>query len=179
MVDDRHDPRESRAGSTALQRRRRVAWILIVIADVGLGAWGAMAALAPDLLPGPGSAPILTGGYEGFTHGSWAELASTAPRTAEFIKVLFRLFGACNVAFAAVAIAVAAGALRRGERWAWWALLVGNTIGFGAPMTYDRIVGAIGPFEMSEYLGIAVIYGALAVTAPFLAGGRPGRSPGS
>jgi hypothetical protein len=35
-------------------------------------------------------------------------------------------------------------------------------------MTYDRIVGAIGPFEWSEYLGLAVIYGSLAVTAPVL-----------
>jgi hypothetical protein len=39
-------------------------------------------------------------------------------------------------------------------------------------MTYDRIVGAIGPFEWSEYLGLAVIYGSLAVTAPVLAGAR-------
>jgi hypothetical protein len=41
-------------------------------------------------------------------------------------------------------------------------------------MTYDRIVGAIGPFEILEYVGIAGIYGALAVTAPFLAAERPG-----
>jgi hypothetical protein len=34
-------------------------------------------------------------------------------------------------------------------------------------MTYDWTVGAIGPFEMSEYLGLIVIWGALAVTAPF------------
>ncbi len=54
------------------------------------------------------------------------------------------------------------------ERWAWWALLIGNTLGFGAPMTYDRLVRAIGPFEMSEYLGIGLVYLALAVTAPSL-----------
>ena len=56
--------------------------------------------------------------------------------------------------------------------------LVGNTIALGAAMRYDWIVGAIGPFEMSEYLGLALIYGALAVTAPFLAAGRPVRSTG-
>ena len=71
------------------------------------------------------------------------------------------------------AMATAFTAFRRGEGWAWWALLVGNTIAFGAAMTYDWLVSAIGPFEMSEYLGIAVIYGALAVTAPFLKAGRP------
>lgn len=163
---------------TAIERRRRVAWILVVIADVGLLAWGAMAALAPERLLGPDSAPILAAGYEGFTRGSWSELAATSPRTAEFMTLLFRMFGVGNVEFALLAIAVAATAFRRGEPWAWWALLVGNTIAFGAPMTYDRIVNAIGPFEMLEYVGIAVIYGALAVTAPFPARHSDGeRSP--
>ena len=151
-----------------VNRRRRAAWLLIVIADAGLLAWGAMAALVPELLPGSGSAPILTAGYEGFTRGSWQELAETSPATAQYITVLFRLYGAYIVAFALLAIAIAATAFRRGDVWAWWALLAGNTLAFGAAMTYDWIVGAIGPFEMSEYLGIAAIYGALAVTAPFL-----------
>ena len=39
-------------------------------------------------------------------------------------------------------------------------------------MTYDWTVGAIGPFELTEYLGLALIWGALAVTAPFRAVGR-------
>jgi hypothetical protein len=77
------------------------------------------------------------------------------------------------VAVAVLSIAIATTAFRRGEGWAWWALLVGNTIAFGGAMTYDRIVGAIGPFEMLEYVGLAGIYGALAVTAPFRAPGRP------
>lgn len=148
-------------------RWRRVAWVLVLIADVGLLAWGAMAALAPERLPGPGSTPILNAGYEGFTGSSWQELVATAPETADFATLLFRMFGFYCVAFSVVAIFVAATGFRRGEPWAWWALLVGNTIGYGAPMVYDQIVGAVGPFELSEYLGIAVIYGSLAVTVPF------------
>ena len=38
-------------------------------------------------------------------------------------------------------------------------------------MTYDRIADAIGLFELSEYLGLVTIYGALAITTPFLASG--------
>jgi hypothetical protein len=53
---------------------RHVAWILILIADAGLVAWGAMAAALPDFLLGPGGTPILTAGYEGFSKGSWSEL---------------------------------------------------------------------------------------------------------
>jgi hypothetical protein len=40
--------------------RRRVAWILMLLADAGLFAWGMAAALVPERLPGPGSVPIVT-----------------------------------------------------------------------------------------------------------------------
>jgi len=77
------------------------------------------------------------------------------------------MFGIYIVAVSLLAIASAVSGFRRGERWAGWALLVGNTIGFIAPMAYDQIVRAVGPFELSEYLGLAAIYGSLAITAPF------------
>jgi hypothetical protein len=178
MVDEMKVSRESAAFTSAIERRRHVAWMLILIADAGFLAWGAMAAALPDLLPGPGGTPILTAGYEGFSKGSWSELAGTSPMTAKYIVVLFRMYGVFNVVFGLMAIAITVTAFRRGERWAWWALLVGNTIAFVSAMTYDRTVNAIGPFELSEYLGLAAIYGALAVTAPFLPAGRPVRATG-
>jgi hypothetical protein len=159
-----------------MNRLRGVASLLIVIVDAGLLVWCAMAAVWPDHLLGPGGVPILTAGYEGFTKGSWSELAGTSPTTAKYVGLLFRMYGIYGVAFGVMAIAIAVTAFRRGERWAWWALLVGNTITLMSAMTYDRIVNAIGPFELSEYLGLAIVYGALAVTAPVLAAQRPVRS---
>ena len=153
--------------------RRRIAWVLMLIVDVGLVAWGAMAAAFPDHLLGPGGTPILTAGYEGFSKASWSELERTAPMTARYIGVLFRMYGVFNVAFGLMASAIAVTAFRRGDVWAWWALLVGNTIALVAAMTYDWTVNAIGPFELTEYLGLALIWGALAVTAPFRGAGRP------
>ena len=157
---------------------RHVAWILILIADAGLVAWGAMAAALPDLLLGPGGTPILTAGYEGFSKGSWSELVSTAPMAAKYMVVLFRMYGVFNAVFGLMAIAITVTAFRRGEHWAWWALLVGNTVALVSAMTYDKLVNAIGPFELTEYLGLALVWGALAVTAPFRAAGRPVRSTG-
>lgn len=154
--------------STASKTLRRFAWLLILLADAGLLAWGAMAALAPEQLLGPGSAPILNAEYAGFAGHAWSDLTSASPLTADFITLLFRMYGTFNVAFALMAIAVTLTAFRRGERWAWWALLMGNTLAFVAAMMYDRTVGAIGPFELTEYLGLGAIYLALAVTAPFL-----------
>ena len=40
-------------------KRRQIAWILILIVDVAYVAWGAMAAVMPDGLLGPGGKAIL------------------------------------------------------------------------------------------------------------------------
>jgi hypothetical protein len=48
-----------------MKRLQRVAWILILVVDVGYIAWGAGAAASPDRLLGPGGRTILPAGYEG------------------------------------------------------------------------------------------------------------------
>ena len=156
-----------------LQRWRNTAWLVLLIADAGLLAWGAGAAAIPGHLLGPGGAAILPAGYEGYSGGSWHKLVATSPETAGYITLVFRMYGIYIVAFSLLGVTIAATAFRRGERWAWWALLLGNTIAYLSAMTYDRIVGAIGPFEWSEYLGLALIYGSLVVTVPFRTGTRP------
>jgi hypothetical protein len=154
-------------------RRRQISWILILIVDVGYMAWGAGVAIAPDRLLGPGGKAILPAGYEGYSGGSWSELANASPPIAGYMKVLYRMYGVYNILFGLMCSAIAATAFRRGSRWAWWALLVGNTIALVSAMTYDKIVNAIGPFEMTEYLGLALVWGALAITAPFRLERRP------
>ena len=146
----------------------RIAWILILIADAGFIAWGAMAALATEHLTGPNSTPILVAEYENFTGISWIELKGISPKIADFITILFRMYGAFNVVFGLLTVSITVSAFRRGERWAWWALLISNTIAFGSAITFDRVVNAIGIFEMSEYLGLFMVYVALAITAPIL-----------
>lgn len=164
------------AWSTAVVQLRRVAWLVILIGDVGLLAWAAMAALAPEHLLGPNSGPILPAEYEGYTGYSWSALANSSPRAIDFITLVFRMYGFYGIAFSLMAIAIAVSAFRRGDAWAWWALLVGNTLTYIAAMTYDQIVRAIGPFELTEYIGLCVIYVALALTAPFVSSARQVRS---
>ena len=153
--------------------RRQIAWILILIVDVGYVMWGAMAAIAPDGLTGPGGKAILPAGYEGFSGDSWTQLLRTSPMIAKYMIVLFRMYGIYNVLFGVMGSAIAITAFRRGDRWAWWVLLVGNTVALVSAMRYDWIVNAIGPFELTEYLGLAIVCGALALTAPFLAAKQP------
>jgi hypothetical protein len=134
-------------------KRRQIAWILILIVDTAYVAWGGMAAAMPDGLLGPGGKAILPAGYEGYSAGSWADLLRTSPMIAQYMIVLFRMYGIYCVLFGL--------------------MLVSNTIALVSAMRYDWIVNAIGPFEITEYLGLAAVWGALAVTAPFLAAERP------
>lgn len=158
-----------------MTRTRRAALVLILLVDVGFVAWGFMAAAWPDHLPGPHGKPILAAGYEGFTNTSWSELAASSPMTAKYVDMLFRLYGVYCLVFGMMATAIAVTAFRRGDGWAWWTLLGGNTIALASAMTYDWTVNAIGPFELTEYLGVVAVYGALAITAPF----RPSLAPPS
>jgi hypothetical protein len=153
--------------------RRRIAWVLFLVVDGGLAAWGFMAAAFPDYLLGPGGKPILPAGYEGYGGGSWADLVNSSPMTANYIEVLFRMYGVFNLIVGLMGVAITATAFRRGDAWAWWTLLVANTMALVSAMTYDATVNAIGPFELSEYLGLVLVYIALALTAPLRAAGRP------
>jgi hypothetical protein len=159
-------------------KRRNIALILILIVDVGYIAWGAGAALSPDHLLGPGGKAILPAGYEGYAGGSWSALAGSSPLIAGYMTVLYRMYGIYNVLFGLLSSAIAVTAFRRGEPWAWWTLLVGNTIALVSAITYDKTANAIGPFELTEYLGLVMIWIALAVTAPFRAAGQPVRATG-
>lgn len=159
-----------------MKRLQRVAWILILVVDVGYIAWGAGAAASPDRLLGPGGKAILPAGYEGYSGGSWSELSGASPVIAGYMTLLFRMYGLYCVLFGFMGSVIAITAFRRGERWAWWVLLVGNSVALLSAMTYDMTVSAIGPFELTEYLGLALVWGALAVTAPFRAVQRPVRA---
>lgn len=153
--------------------RRQIAWILILIVDAAYIAWGAAVAIAPDHVLGPGGKAILPAGFEGYTGASWSALVAATPLSAGYMTVLYRLHGMNCVLFGFMGSAIAVTAFRRGERWAWWTLLVGNTVALVTAMTYDKTVNAIGPFEISEYLGLLLVWAAFAITAPVRAAARP------
>jgi hypothetical protein len=146
---------------------RGIAWIPILIVDLGYIAWGAGAALAPDHLLGPGGRAILPAGFEGYSGGSWSQLVGASPLIAGYMTLLYRMYGIYNVVFGVLGSAIAATAFRRGEPWAWWTLFVGNTVALASAMIYDKTVNAIGPFELTEYLGLVLVWAALAVSGPF------------
>jgi RsiW-degrading membrane proteinase PrsW (M82 family) len=89
------------------------------------------------------------------------------------MAVLYRLYGVYCVLFGFMGSMVAVTAFRRGERWAWWTLFIGNTLALVSAMTYDKMVNAIGPLELTEYLGLVLVWVAFGVTAPVRIAARP------
>src|SRR5262249_38462804 len=118
----------------------------------------------------------LPAGYEGYSGESWSQLVAATPLSAGYMSLLYRMYGIYNALFGLMGSVIAVTAFRRGEVWAWWTLLAGNTSALVAAMTYDKTVNAIGPFELTEYLGLALVWGALAGTAPFRTAERSART---
>ena len=154
-------------------KRRQIAWILILIVDALYIAWGGGAALSPEHLMGPGGKGILPAAFEGYSGGSWSNLVSATPVIAGYIRMMYRMYGIYCLLFGVLGSAITITAFRRGERWAWWTLLIGNTVALVAAMTMDKMSNAIGPLEMTEYLGLALVWIAFAISAPFRATPRP------
>ena len=127
---------------------RNMAWILILVVDVAYIAWGAAAAIAPESLPGPGGVAILPAAYQGFTGGSWGALVSATPMTAAYVELMYRMYGIYCALFGLLTSAIAVTAFRRGEPWAWWTLLLGNSVALIAAMRMDWLSRAVGPFEL-------------------------------
>ena len=160
-------PIHTDAAADAFTRRLRIASIIILVVDVAYIAWGGMAAAVPEGLLGPGGEAILPAAYDGYTGGSWSELLRTSPMTAKYVLLMYRMYGIYCAVFGVMASAIAATAFRRGARWAWWTLLVGNTVALLSAMRMDWIVNAVGPFELTEYLGLVAVWAALAMTYRF------------
>lgn len=140
---------------TSLDRHHRAATVVVVVAGAGIVLYGVLALFDPSML---------TAGFETFTGGSWPAFAATEGDAAEFILIEFRLLGGLNVNIGMLLVAIATTAFRRGDRWSWWVLLLGNTLAYGIPMVYDQVVGYIGVFEILEYVALAAVYVALAAT---------------
>src|SRR5438552_1408081 len=103
---------------------RQVAWILILFVELGYIAWGTGAAASPEHLLGPGGKGILPAAYEGYSGGVWSELVGSSPLVAAYMTILYRMYGIYCFLFGLTASAITVTAFPRGERWAWWTLLI-------------------------------------------------------
>ena len=137
--------------------RMTISWILVLIAESALVAYGIGAIIFPDSLFSPS--------FEKLSGQSWDSLVSASPKVAAYISLSNRLIGGFNIAFGVLAIFVAMKGLRKGTPWCWYALLIGNSLAYGAPISFDLSTGQIALPEISEIVLIGVIYFSLSLSA--------------
>lgn len=153
-----------RRGERAQPATVQLAWKVVFIADAAVMLYGLLAVLKP--------VEMLDGGFETFTGRRWATLQGDDPASADYVAMLGRVLGALNVAVGVLGCAVAAAGLRRGEAWAWYALLLGNAFGYGGPIAFDLTVRSITIFEQLEMALAALVGVALAMSARDVLGRR-------
>jgi len=88
----------------------------------------------------------------------WASGGRASPMTAGYVALMYRMYGIYCALSGLLTSAIAVTAFHRGEPWAWWTLLLGNTVALVAAMRMDWLSRAIGPFELTEYLGLALVW---------------------
>ena len=99
------------------------AWLIVVVADIGLLLWGAGAALIPETLPGPGSGDPprrVRGAYGRLMAATDLDVAGDRGLHRAGLPDVRRIYIVVALDHG-LGIATAANSFRHGERWAWWA----------------------------------------------------------
>ncbi len=125
--------------------RTHVAWpswgLLSAVA-----ALGALSALYVAITP--------TGDQTPLVGRNWAEFAAQDAEVASIVSRLLVVLGLFGIAFGMVALLIALGPYRRGERWSWYTLWL-------VPFTY----GAIAARQLVDDYAIGYVYAGLAIAA--------------
>ena len=101
-------------------------------------------------------------GFEAFTGQS---LSAISPKIAEYILFWFIMCGVTVLAVTVLGFAVTLMSFRRGERWSWYALLIGNTLGWGYHTVSLLFWAGEIPNAMIGVVMLLITYIALAISA--------------
>lgn len=128
-------PAPSPVGRALWDRWLGVAWVLALLLGLALVVAAApMVAVFDTLFFGPGAAPVDTGAGR------------------DYLAFVHQVLGAVLVGWALLLAGVAAGPLRRRERWAWWAAAVS----VGTWYALDSVCSLVAGFGANALLNSAL-----------------------
>lgn len=107
-------------------------WIAALIMAIWILLGGLMAIITPDIL--------ISAGFEDYTGRAWSDFASANPKIADLYRIAYGEIGGLALCIVALVIGVVLTGYRKGERWAWFTLLVAGIFGWGSVL-YTSIVG--------------------------------------
>ena len=104
-------------------RSLKISWKIMMVPPIYVLLLG----LCLIVFPGPSIAK----NYQLFMGHPWADFVASNARLVIFLSMLNQLIGVQAIGYAIVTMAIILKAYRRREKWAWYVLLAGNTLGFG------------------------------------------------
>ena len=137
-------------------RSLKISWKIMMVPPIYVLLLG----LCLIVFPGPSIAK----NYQLFMGQPWADFVASNARLAIFISMLNQLIGAVVIVNAIATMAIILKAYRRREKWAWYILLAGNTLGFGSALAWEAATNLI-PALVINAIMLLVTYAGLAISA--------------
>ena len=116
-----------------MENKSSMGWKAALIMGIYLLLAGLMCIFIPDF--------VLNAKFEGFTGQVWGEFASTESNLADLYRVDLREVGGFCFCIATLVIGVALNGYRKGEKWAWFTLLVAGIFCFSSPIYVGIVTG--------------------------------------
>ena len=100
--------------------------------------------------------------FQSFTGHEWSDFKALNPQVASYIAIASFDLGIFIFVTGISALFVTLFAYRKGEKWAWYLLLIANTIGWGGAISANLLTGDMVVvtvcivFLVIAYVGLAI-----------------------
>jgi hypothetical protein len=132
----------------------KVSWILLIVVHCVVIIMGLSAIFIPQ--------SYIAKDYQLLTGHIWSDFVTSNPQVSSYISILTFEVGIVALAAGITALFITLFAYRKGENWAWYIILIANTLGWGGVIrenTYsgDMVVVLISIiFLVIAYVGLAI-----------------------
>ena len=146
-------------------RSLKISWKIMMVPPIYILLLGLCLIVAPG--------PSIAKNYQLFMGQPWADFVASNARLVIFLSMLNQLIGALAISYAIVTMAIILKAYRKREKWAWYILLAGNTLGFGSTLAWEAATNLI-PALVINAIMLLVTYAGLAISAKAIFTKNPG-----
>jgi len=134
----------------------KISWKIMMVPHIVVLIFGLIWTFAPGISVGQD--------LQSFMGKPWLDFVASNAKIASFISLFGRVLGVQLIIIGILAIAITLTAYRRGEKWSWYVLLAGNTLGWGSGLAMEGITGVI-PIVVVQAIILLIAYVGLAISA--------------
>jgi len=113
--------------------------------------------------------------FAGYTGQTWFDYYDAAPRFAQIYMINKKLIGFPIMSMCVLSWFIGQYGLRKGEKWAWFALLIAGLLTWGSLIGYKIVLGYFNPdpSSLTFIVGALLCLAGLAVSARAVLGKEP------